>query len=796
MPRIRQLIREIHRRSVWQVLGVYAVTSWVVYQVVLGLYDGIGLPDWVPATSLVLLLVGLPIVLATALVQEGGPAVVPGRRSEDPASSRSESLARGPSAAPTAAAPAPARQLKATLFTWPRAITGGVLAFAALGLAASGFMGMRALGVGPAATLVSAGMLEKQGRVVLADFTSRASDPALALALTEALRADLSQSAVLEVASRNEVASLLRRMEREPDEAVTAAVARELAIRGGMKAVISGEVSTVGQSYILTAEIAAAQEGNVLASFRETAADSTQLIPAIDRLSKSIREKVGESLRSVRQSPYLMAITTPSLPALKKLVQAYDAENRGESERALSLLTEAIELDPAFAAAHRKRAAILGNFGRMAESVAALEAALEHPGRLTDYERYHAEGLHAFNTGDQSRALTAYRTLLEMDPGDAAALNNISLVYVTQGDWTRARDALQRGVEINLRAVESGKPVFGPTFTGLGLARWNLGDRAGARAAVDLLEAQDPEHPFIPLNRAGYAAAELDLATAQAELARFVRDRSGSPYLQVIGRRTLVAVAATRGRLGEALEQSARAAEIQEREGQTWEDGGLGDGIRIALLHAMGRGDPAAGRRALAEYRARFPVESLAAEDVPYLALVTAYAAVGQVDSARAVADRLSTEPVDWYARSQPYAEAGAEAAIALTEGRLVDAIRSYRRAHEQIPTCPGCFLAPLGMALQAEGQSDSAIAVLTRYVEADWADRTIGFPVLVDGDYLYLGPVLERLAELHEERGQRDRAAEYHRRLEELWRDADPELQPRVQAARRALARLAQERT
>ncbi len=53
--------------SLWQVLGIYLLASWVVFQVIQTLTERLGLPDWVPAFAFVLLLIGLPIVLATAL---------------------------------------------------------------------------------------------------------------------------------------------------------------------------------------------------------------------------------------------------------------------------------------------------------------------------------------------------------------------------------------------------------------------------------------------------------------------------------------------------------------------------------------------------------------------------------------------------------------------------------------------------------------------------------------------------------------------------------------------------------
>ena len=69
MARLRQLISEVHRRSIWQVLGIYLLASWVVFEVMQTMTEGLGLPEWFPALAVVLLLVGLPIVLATAFGQ-------------------------------------------------------------------------------------------------------------------------------------------------------------------------------------------------------------------------------------------------------------------------------------------------------------------------------------------------------------------------------------------------------------------------------------------------------------------------------------------------------------------------------------------------------------------------------------------------------------------------------------------------------------------------------------------------------------------------------------------------------
>ncbi len=77
MWRLKQLIHEIHRRSLWQVLGIYVLGSWLALQAVDTLAGALNLPDWAPPLALFLLIIGLPIVLATAFIQEGSrPASV------------------------------------------------------------------------------------------------------------------------------------------------------------------------------------------------------------------------------------------------------------------------------------------------------------------------------------------------------------------------------------------------------------------------------------------------------------------------------------------------------------------------------------------------------------------------------------------------------------------------------------------------------------------------------------------------------------------------------------------------
>ena len=47
---------------------------------------------------------------------------------------------------------------------------------------------------------------------------------------------------------------------------------------------------------------------------------------------------------------------------------------------------------------------------------------------------------------------------------------------------------------------------------------------------------------------------------------------------------------------------------------------------------------------------------------------------------------------------------------------------------------------------------------------------------------------MLERLGQLYDEQGDLENAAKYYAQFVELWAEADPELQPRVEAAQKRL--------
>src|SRR2546427_221319 len=279
-----------------RVAALSASASLAVLAFVYLLVWKLGLPDWVFAGAVGLLLVGLPIMLMTGLAERRRMLASTGRL-------------------PAAAASGPGGWHG--WLTWRKAIGGGVAAFVALALAAAVYTAMRLLGIGPVGTLVASGVLKNRETLILADFENRATDSTLGPSLTEAFRVDLTQSPTVRLADAHTLAEALGRMQRKADAHLDAALAREVAVREGIKAVATGQIDPVGRGFVLSASLVSATDGHVLTAVRETADDDRQLIGAIERLSRKLRERIGEALTTVRGNQPLEKVTTASLDALR-----------------------------------------------------------------------------------------------------------------------------------------------------------------------------------------------------------------------------------------------------------------------------------------------------------------------------------------------------------------------------------------------------------------------------------------------------------------------------------------------
>ena len=429
------------RMPTGKALALWALASAGVGVTAWAATDVIGLPDWVLPGSLGVMLAGLPVIGITAFVQRTAHRVY------------TSTPQRTPGGGVTAPGTLATLALKASPHvSWRRTWLGGWVALGAFAMLVIGFMVTRAFGIGPAASLRGKGEFGERETVVVADFRAPTTDSTLGPTVAEALRTDLAQSSSLNVLTRASVREILGLMQRPAESVVPFELAREIATREGAKAVLDGEIVRLGQSYVVSARLVSALDGQELATFRETAASEDELIGALGKLSRAVREKAGESLKTIRASSELERVTTPSLPALRKYVEgAALADEAGEVERGLVLLDEAVALDTGFAMAWRKIAVLLGNDDRdRTRALAAISTAYRHRGRLTEMERLLTEGYY-YTRGpkpDHDRALAAYEEAIRLDSTTLSALNNAAVVYGQQRDYERAEVLYRKAVAV------------------------------------------------------------------------------------------------------------------------------------------------------------------------------------------------------------------------------------------------------------------------------------------------------------------------------------------------------------
>jgi hypothetical protein len=96
------------------------------------------------------------------------------------------------------------------------------------------------------------------------------------------------------------------------------------------------------------------------------ATDAAAVIPAVERLSKKLREGIGESLRSIRPKRRSPRSRRSSLEALRLYTRGARASDAGNNAEAIRLLQQAVALDSGFAMAWRKLGVALGMRARTA----------------------------------------------------------------------------------------------------------------------------------------------------------------------------------------------------------------------------------------------------------------------------------------------------------------------------------------------------------------------------------------------------------------------------------------------
>jgi TolB-like protein len=511
------LINRLKASRLVQVLLLYLGASWVIIEVAGELQESLALPDWLVPVALVLLMVGLLVVLATAWVQS------------HPLTDAREAAGEVPDSWEVGVGDlmGAIRRGKLPHLTWGRAILGGVFALSLLfGIAGAyvllrGGSGLRNFdelsaeeaGAGLAIVPWSVSGVDaevyREGMITLLSMT---------LDGVAGLRAVDSRTVL---ARWDEVVS----DDQRPDLAEILEVAR----RTGARYLLAGSAVGAGSRVQLVGDIYDAASGDKLGTARaEGLPDS--LTALVDEFSVgAIRVLLAGDDAGARVQ-HLSSLTTPSLDALLAYVEGEQAYRTGSWEAALGAYERAIEHDSTFALAHLRAAQVLGWTETGSPVIGRhQDAAGRFSDRLPARERALLAALVGVRVSDAGQIEEA-EDAVRRYPDDPDLWNALGELQFHVGQ--KAMRPVEEELEALERAAELA-PDFAPYVIHITEHQLAYGDSAAAAAAIERERALviDTSATRFPRDhREAFALIHGDSAE-RAEALAYVEDRGAPGYL-------------------------------------------------------------------------------------------------------------------------------------------------------------------------------------------------------------------------------------------------------------------------
>ncbi len=227
----------------------------------------------------------------------------------------------------------------------------------------------------------------------------------------------------------------------------------ELAEKLAARYLVTGNVTQAGNQVRITA---------TLHDFEKADGDpvvvegtTSDLFSIVDRLSAQLlaATRKGQDARLSQAA----AVTTNSLPALRKYLQGEDFYRRTMYDSAVANFSAAVAIDSTFALAYYRQALAQARNGGFGQSRVSIDKGLRHSTRLTARDQSLMQALRALLNGHYEEAETRYRALLQEYPGDLEATFSLAEVFYFANGF-RGRSA-KEGKPL-IAQVEAADPEF------------------------------------------------------------------------------------------------------------------------------------------------------------------------------------------------------------------------------------------------------------------------------------------------------------------------------------------------
>jgi serine/threonine protein kinase/tetratricopeptide (TPR) repeat protein len=286
---------------------------------------------------------------------------------------------------------------------------------------------------------------------VLADFVNTTGDPVFDKTLNTALSAKLQQSPYLDLLPQSRVQRALRYMGSPANQRLTSLIAQQVCQREGGEIVLQGEIATTSSGYFLTLNAIDCQTRKFIVRESGKAASRNDVLGTLDRLSNTMRSRLGESSESIRKySVPIEDASTSSFDALAAYSKGLQVTREKGEYAAVPYYREAVKLDPNFALAYAQLSAIEWNRGDLLHARVAATQAYKLLDRVTQWERFNIlSNYYAIVTGQLDKEIQTYQAWSKVYPHDDQWPLDLAVVDSLLGKYGDSSDMLRLAIRNN-----------------------------------------------------------------------------------------------------------------------------------------------------------------------------------------------------------------------------------------------------------------------------------------------------------------------------------------------------------
>jgi len=160
---------------------------------------------------------------------------------------------------------------------------------------------------------------------------------------------------------------------------------------------------------------------------------------------------------------------------------------KGDYDRAIADLTQAIRLDPNYADAYISRGSVYNEKGDYDRAIADLTQAIRlDPNYAIAYV---VRASAYYSKGDYDRAIADFTQAIRLDPNSEITYCNRGIVYKEKGDYDRAIADFTQAIRLD--------PIYANAYYNRSIAYMEKGNYAQARADVDMALRLEPNSNLV-----------------------------------------------------------------------------------------------------------------------------------------------------------------------------------------------------------------------------------------------------------------------------------------------------------